>query len=99
MDMIIPNEQMEEVASVMRDLEDKMRKSNKKDHRIARIKNELRHMSKMRMTIQRRGNFSQIAKFNKQFSSRLVELSGLLREHGGANRDDVARLIRNSKQI
>ena len=88
---------MKSVEEFMMKLDKEMRERKVTDFRMARLQNELRMMSKDRMSVQRSGNVKRIALFNRLFVSKLAELSKLMQTHGFTNRDDAANMVRQIK--
>lgn len=95
--MIIPNEKMKDVEDFMTKLDRDMGERKVTDFRIARLRNDLKMMSRDRMSVERSKDEKRIGRFNNVFVSKLAELSSLMQKHGFTNRDDVAAMVRKIK--
>lgn len=95
--MLVSNQKMEEVKEFMQKLDDDMKNRKVKDFRITRLQNDIRMMSRDRMSVERSKDDKRISKFNKLFISKLAELSTLMQTTGFSNRDEVARIVRKIK--
>lgn len=95
--MLIPNNKTKDVEEFMKKLDNDVRERKVTDFRMARLQNEIRIMSRDRMSVQRSGNTQRIERFNKSFISKLAELSKLLQTHGFSNRDEIATMVRKIK--
>lgn len=95
--MLVSNKKMQDVEAFMQKLDSDMKARNVSDQRMARLRNELRIMSRDRMSIERSKDQRKIALFNNQFVSKLAELSKLVQTHGFTNRDEVATIVRKVK--
>lgn len=95
--MIVANKKMNDVEEFMKKLDNDVRERKVTDFRMARLQNEIRQMSRDRMSVQRSGNKQRIERFNNLFISKLAELSTILQTHGFSNRDEVAKMVRKIK--
>lgn len=95
--MIVANKKMNDVEEFMKKLDNDVRERKVTDFRMARLQNEIRQMSRDRMSVQRSGNKQRIERFNNSFISKLAELSTILQTHGFSNRDEVAKMVRKIK--
>ena len=95
--MIVANKKMNDVEEFMKKLENDVRERKVTDTRMARLQNEIRIMSRDRMSVQRSGNKQRIERFNNLFVSKLAELSRIMQTNGHTNRDDIARMVRKIK--
>ena len=95
--MIIPSEKMKDVEAFMTKLDSDMGERKVTDFRIARLKNDLRMMSRNRLSVQRSKDEKRIGRFNQLFISKLAELSKLVQTHGFTNRDEVVEMVRKIK--
>lgn len=95
--MIVANKKMKNVEEFMKKLDNDVRERKVTDSRMARLQNEIRIMSRDRMSVQRSGNKQRIERFNNLFVSKLAELSKIMQTHGFTNRDEVARMVRKIK--
>lgn len=88
---------MKDVEEFMKKLDKDMKERKVTDFRMARLRNDLRMMSKDRMSVQRSGDIKRIGQFNRLFVSKLSELSKLMQTHGNTSRDDAAKMVREIK--
>jgi len=95
--MLVANKKMNDVEEFMKKLDNDMRERKVTDFRMAKLQNEIRSMSRDRMSVQRSGNTQRIERFNNLFISKLAELSRILQTHGFSNRDEVAKMVRRIK--
>ena len=95
--MLIPNKKTKDVEEFMKKLDKDVRERKATDSRMARLQNEIRIMSRDRMSVQRSGNMQRIERFNNLFVSKLAELSRIMQTNGHTNRDDIARMVRKIK--
>lgn len=95
--MIVANKKMKDVEEFMKKLDNDVRERKVTDFRMARLQNEIRQMSRDRMSVQRSGNTQRIERFNNLFIFKLAELSKLLQTHGFSNRDEIATMVRKIK--
>jgi hypothetical protein len=95
--MLVENEKMKNAEEFMQKLESDMKDREIKDYRIIRLRTDLRRMAHDRESVERSKDENRIGKFNNQFISKLGELSRLVQTTGRANRDDVAKIVREVK--
>lgn len=88
---------MKNVEEFMDKLDKDMRERKVTDFRMARLQNELRTMSRDRMSVQRSGDTKRIAVFNRLFVSKIAELSTIMQTHGFTSRDESAQMVREIK--
>jgi len=88
---------MKDVEVFMEKLDKDMGERKVTDFRIARLKNDLRMMSRDRLSVERSKDVKRIGRFNQLFISKLAQLSTLVQTHGFTNRDDVAAMVRKIK--
>jgi hypothetical protein len=95
--MLVTNQKMKDVEDFMKKLDNDVRERKVTDFRMARLQNEIRIMSKDRMSVQRSGNMQRIERFNNLFVSKLSELSKIMQTNGFTNRDEIAKMVRRIK--
>lgn len=95
--MLVSSKKMKDVEAFMQKLDEDMRERKVTDFRIARLRRDIRMMSRDRESVERSKNTKRIGLFNKLFISKLAELSRLMQTHGFTNRDEIAEMVRRAK--
>jgi hypothetical protein len=95
--MLINDQTLQQLNSVLDKIELDKNETDENNKKIARIKFEIRAMSKHSKSIQRSGNEKRIGEFNIKFIKALSELSRLIQTTGQSNRDEAVRLVKEIK--
>jgi len=95
--MIVPSQKMKDVDDFMKKLDKEVKERKVIDFRMAHLQNDLRRMSRDRMSVERSGDVNRIGTFNRLFIAKLAELSRIMQTHGFSSRDEAAQMVREIK--